>query len=403
MINAVLTIALVPLLFGAFETNSFQTTFCNIAIFGISDLIQCDEIKDTLTLREGQNITLTMDNSTDTITIDAATGAQPSELYCSGDDKFSAYNSTTNTFVCTTDQQNPTGEANTASNLSPGEGLFTSKSGVNLPFKSLTGGTNISLSSNSTTIEISATGTGEANTYSDVGLGEQIIKNKVGVDLPFKGIAAGSGISVSGNLTDVTISSTIVDTNTETFVDTTTCSVGDFVTSINNSTGVVTCGTPETFAYVDTTTCSAGSVITAINNSTGVVTCTALSSSYSLGFTQGADIAKSSTLYFGITGGNDVTENNVEFYLPNDRSVSKLYCFVSASTTNADSTITLRLNNADTSVSLTYTAGETGLKSDTVNSFSVNAGDTINIAVTNTSSGGGAKDLSLQACSMELS
>lgn len=398
-----MSIALVPLLFGAFETNSFQNTFCNIAIFGLSDLIQCDKLKDTLTFKEGNNITLTMDNSTDTITIDAAAGDQPNELYCSSDDKFSAYNATTNTFVCTADSQNPTGEANTASNLSPGEGLFTSKSGVNLPFKSLSGGTNISLSSNATTIEISATGVGEANTYSDVGLGEQIIKNKIGVDLPFKGIAAGSGISVSGNLTDITITNLVVDTNTETFVDSTTCSVGDFITSINNATGVVTCDTPETFAYVDTTSCSAGSVITAINNSTGVVTCSAISSSYSLGFTTGATISKSSTLYFGLTGGNDATENNIEYYLPNDRSGSKLYCYVSASTTSSDSTITLRHNNAATSVTLTYTAGETGLKSDTVNSESFSAGDTINLEVVNNSSGGGARDLTLQACSLELS
>lgn len=52
------------------------------------------------------------------------------------------------------------GEANTASNLGAGEGLFTTKSGVNLPFKSLVAGTNVTLSSDANTVTINATGGG---------------------------------------------------------------------------------------------------------------------------------------------------------------------------------------------------------------------------------------------------
>lgn len=52
------------------------------------------------------------------------------------------------------------GEANTASNLGAGQGLFGSKSGVDLRFKSLVAGSNISLSADANTITINATGGG---------------------------------------------------------------------------------------------------------------------------------------------------------------------------------------------------------------------------------------------------
>jgi len=52
------------------------------------------------------------------------------------------------------------GEANTASNLGAGEGLATAKNLVDLPFKSLTAGSNVTLTASGTEIEISATGGG---------------------------------------------------------------------------------------------------------------------------------------------------------------------------------------------------------------------------------------------------
>jgi len=52
------------------------------------------------------------------------------------------------------------GEANTASNIGSGEGLSVAKVGVDLPFKSLVGGTNVTLSSNGTTVTINSSGAG---------------------------------------------------------------------------------------------------------------------------------------------------------------------------------------------------------------------------------------------------
>ena len=53
-----------------------------------------------------------------------------------------------------------TGEANTASNLGSGEGVFSSKSGVNLQFKSLKAGSNVTISADSSEITISSAGGG---------------------------------------------------------------------------------------------------------------------------------------------------------------------------------------------------------------------------------------------------
>lgn len=52
------------------------------------------------------------------------------------------------------------GEVNTASNLGAGTGLFASKNGYDLRFKSLVAGTNVTFSSDATTVTINATGGG---------------------------------------------------------------------------------------------------------------------------------------------------------------------------------------------------------------------------------------------------
>ena len=58
------------------------------------------------------------------------------------------------------DNLGASGEANTGSNLGAGQGIFASKVGVNLRFKSLVAGTNVTLSADSNTITINAAGGG---------------------------------------------------------------------------------------------------------------------------------------------------------------------------------------------------------------------------------------------------
>lgn len=87
------------------------------------------------------------------------------------------------------------GEANTASNLGAGEGIFTSKSGVDLPFKSLVGGTLVSLSSDANEITISTTA--QNNTASNVGTGLGVFKQKTSSDLQFKTLSNTGGVTFS--------------------------------------------------------------------------------------------------------------------------------------------------------------------------------------------------------------
>lgn len=102
------------------------------------------------------------------------------------------------------------GEVNTASNVGTGEGVFKQKVAEDLEFKSLVAGTNVSLISDVDTITISSTDTGEVNTASNVGGGSGLFKQKTGVDLEFKTLIAGTNISfVDGPLLDtITINAT---------------------------------------------------------------------------------------------------------------------------------------------------------------------------------------------------
>ncbi len=102
------------------------------------------------------------------------------------------------------------GEANTASNLGAGQGLFASKIGADLRFKSLVAGTGISLSNTSNEITLSASANGEANTASNLGAGAQVFANKTGVNLAMRSITAGAGISVMQAADTITIESTAI-------------------------------------------------------------------------------------------------------------------------------------------------------------------------------------------------
>lgn len=103
-----------------------------------------------------------------------------------------------------------TGEVNTASNIGGGDGIFKQKTGTDLEFKSIVAGTNVSVVSGTDTLTINASDSGEVNTASNVGGGSGLFKQKTGVDLEFKTLVAGTNISfVDGPLLDtITINAT---------------------------------------------------------------------------------------------------------------------------------------------------------------------------------------------------
>jgi hypothetical protein len=97
------------------------------------------------------------------------------------------------------------GEVNTSSNVGTGEDVFKQKTGVDFEFKTLTAGTNVTLTAGTNDVTIAATDTGEVNTASNVGTGEDVFKQKVGVDLEFKTLTAGTGVTLTAGTNDVTI------------------------------------------------------------------------------------------------------------------------------------------------------------------------------------------------------
>lgn len=104
-----------------------------------------------------------------------------------------------------------TGEANTGSNVGTGDGsVFKQKLGIDLQFKTIKAGSNITVVNGANEITISAAGggSGEVNTASNVGSGNGVYVSKVGADLRFKSIVAGSGISIGATGTELTITAT---------------------------------------------------------------------------------------------------------------------------------------------------------------------------------------------------
>ena len=99
------------------------------------------------------------------------------------------------------------GEVNDGTNLGSGAGIYTSNSGVHLQFKSLTYSAPISLTPSGTEVQI--TSSAEANTASNLGTQGASIRGlattKAGVDLQFKSIEAGTNVTLTDSTNTVKI------------------------------------------------------------------------------------------------------------------------------------------------------------------------------------------------------
>lgn len=153
------------------------------------------------------------------------------------------------------------GEANTASNLgATGSSVYSGKVGVDLQFRKLIGGTNVTLTQNTNDITINAVGLGEVNTASNVGTGDGILfKGKSGVDLQFKRLIAGTNITITNGTNDVTIAAA--------------GSVGEANTASNVGAGTATLFYQKSGVDLQFKTLIAGTGI-ALTNSTDTVTIT---------------------------------------------------------------------------------------------------------------------------------
>lgn len=100
------------------------------------------------------------------------------------------------------------GEQNTASNVTTGvdgHGIFKQKTGVDLEFKSLKAGANITLASTATDVIITATALDVTSTGRNLGGEIGVYKDKSGVELLFKTFRAGTNIVIDDDVATDTI------------------------------------------------------------------------------------------------------------------------------------------------------------------------------------------------------
>lgn len=97
----------------------------------------------------------------------------------------------------------------TSSNLGSGAGVFAQKIGNDLQFKGLVAGSGITIVPDATSLTIASTGSvGEANTASNLGAtGEGVYASKSGVDLRFKKLKAGTNVTLASDADSITVSS----------------------------------------------------------------------------------------------------------------------------------------------------------------------------------------------------
>ncbi len=96
-------------------------------------------------------------------------------------------------------------------NLGGGQELYK-PSGIDLTFKTLVSGNGINIVSDENTVTISSfgpAGAGESNTGSNLGNGSGLFAQKIGVDLQFKSIIPGSGITINGTSNSLEIGSRV--------------------------------------------------------------------------------------------------------------------------------------------------------------------------------------------------
>jgi len=98
-----LSLLLIPLFFGFAGDDSWQTTFCNIALVNSLDVLHCNKLHDTLTFEAGNNVSIELFNSTKIVKISSSGGNQPNEKYCATGEVLKNYNATTSNFDCITD------------------------------------------------------------------------------------------------------------------------------------------------------------------------------------------------------------------------------------------------------------------------------------------------------------
>ena len=118
------------------------------------------------------------------------------------------FDTTLNAFVNTAlPTGGTTGEINTGSNLGAGAGVFKDKLGTDLRFKSIVSGSGIAVSSDADEIFIAATNTatGDITGGVNTGTGAHVFRDKDSANLRFRSLTAGTNITLTQNADDIEI------------------------------------------------------------------------------------------------------------------------------------------------------------------------------------------------------
>ena len=127
-----------------------------------------------------------------------------------------------------------TGEINTGSNIGVGTGIFADKLLGDLRFKSIIAGTGVNITSDSdeVTISLSATGSGDVSNGENTGSGATLFRDKNFSNLRFRSITAGTGVTITENADDIVLSAGTAASTLNGLSDT------DFVKVANNLSDV---------------------------------------------------------------------------------------------------------------------------------------------------------------------
>ena len=170
----------------------------------------------THSISEVINLQVELDDKTDLTLFNSHTGDTNNPHQTS----FSGLTSTAHTHTLSdiTDFNSYSGNVQTQLDSKIGNGInsgganevFSGKSGTDLKFRTISGGTNTSVAISGDTIVINSTGggSGEVNTASNLGGGTGLFAQKNGVDLEFKSLTSTGGtVTITNNSTTVNIES----------------------------------------------------------------------------------------------------------------------------------------------------------------------------------------------------
>ena len=201
------------------------------------------------------------------------------------------------------------GEINTGSNTGSGTGVFKDKLLGDLRFKSLIAGTGINLSSTATEITVASTGagTGDITNGANTGSGSTVFRDKNSQSLRFRSLTAGSNVTITQNVDDITIAAGTDATTLNGLADTGYVKVANNlsdVTAADARTNLAISSTAEAdakYLHLDTSKVPTADATTSLG--TGVKRFNEI---YAVSFKGNADSATTATSLAGFTPGDYV-------------------------------------------------------------------------------------------------